>query len=69
MIRVFDTEFIGLKHASCGIIFEAAFMLLDENRKEMNSYYWEIKYNIYEHDGRLWKPILDHMNQNGFLDK
>ena len=47
MFGVIDTEYIGLKYSSTGVIFQAAFLLLDERRREVYSYKWNVKYNIF----------------------
>ena len=51
-----DTEYIGLKYSSTGVIFEAAFLLLDEQRPEVYSYKWNIKYNTFKYDKKKMVP-------------
>jgi hypothetical protein len=43
MFGVIDTEYIGPKYSSSGVIFEAAFSLLDEQRLKVNSCKWNVK--------------------------
>lgn len=69
MFGVIDTEYIGLKYSSTGIIFEAAFLLLDNQRREIHCYKWNIRYNMYKYEKNRWSPTLNFINRNGFYAK
>jgi hypothetical protein len=69
MFGMIDTEYIWLKYSSTGVIFEVAFLLLDEQRPEVYSYKWNVKYNMLKHDKKRWCPTLNFINRNGFYDK
>ena len=62
MLGLFYLEFIELKYSS-GNIFEAVFLLLDEKGSKICIYQWDVRYNIYQHDNRLWCVILNCMNK------
>ena len=39
MYGVIDSEYIGIKHSSCGVIFEFVCLLLGEYRREIDIYH------------------------------
>jgi hypothetical protein len=54
MIGLYDTEVIGLKQLSCGVIFECVFLLLSTELKEIDCYHRMLNYNLFDYDKRLW---------------
>ena len=57
-----NSEYFGLKNSSCGMIFEIVFLLLNENRKEIDLYKWDVKYNMFDCDKKRWSHTLKLMN-------
>ena len=66
MIGLYDTEFIGLKKSSCGVILECGFLLFFVEHEEIDCYHLKVNYNMFEHDKGLWSNTLRHMNRLGF---
>ena len=69
MFGATDSEYIRLKHSSCGVIFEATFLLLHEHCREAYSYEWNLKYNMFNYNIKRWCATLNFINRNGFNDK
>ena len=69
MIGLYDTEFIGLKKSSCGVIFECAFLLLSMDLEEIDCYHWLVNYNLFDYDKSLWSTTLRYINRLGFYDR
>ena len=57
-----DSEYIGVKHSSIGVIFEAAFLLVDDEYREVYTYKWNLKYNLYKYDTKRWRKTLNFID-------